>query len=305
MPEASIAAGRCDRVPPAKLCNRNDIFLPVSRHAHAIFTPFLRQILRHSDDIRNLQCTSYRRHPPPRRSRAAKNPRALGGRGPRGIDIINQQDVAVQYPRWIAHRKSASHVLAPLMASQANLASGFAAAHQDSRAQIKPFRTRQLLKRSSCNHLCLIESALCLLARMQGNGDDRDRPTEDGPYRHRLLQVGNRLRQHAPQNCRRGTNLLELEQMDQVAQFTVIAAVGNRALERRIFTLAEQAPRFRTIRLRPMNVGWEIQGFSANGAVRPLKRSKPTQTSFTNGKPGNSNQRGTTDTAIGGKKREE
>jgi len=76
--------------------------------------------------------------------------------------------------------------------------------------------------------------------------------------------------------------------MDQVAQFTVIAAIGNGALERRIFTLAEQAPRFRAIRLRP-NVGWEIQGFSANGAVRSLKRSKPNQTRFTNGKPGNSN----------------
>ncbi len=93
--------------------------------------------------------------------------------------------------------------------------------------------------------------------------------------------------------------------MDQVAQSTVITTVGHRPLERRIFTLAEQAPRFRTIRLRPINVGWEIQTFSANGAVRPLQRSKRKQTTLTYGKPGNSNQRGTTDTAIGGKKREE
>src|SRR5260370_35739163 len=90
--------------------------------------------------------------------------------------------------------------------------------------------------------------------------------------------------------------------MDQVVQSTVITAVGHRPLERRIFTLTEHAPRFPAIRLPPINVGWEIQGFSANGAVRPLQRSKRKQTALTNGKPGNSNQRGTTDTAIGGKK---
>ena len=93
--------------------------------------------------------------------------------------------------------------------------------------------------------------------------------------------------------------------MDQVAQSTVITTVGHRPLERRIFTLTEHAPRFPAIRLPPINVGWETQGFSANGAVRPLQRSKRDQASLTNGKPGNSNQRGTTDTAIGGKKREE
>lgn len=68
---------------------------------------------------------------------------------------------------------------------------------------------------------------------------------------HRLSQVGNRLGQHASQNRRRATNLRKLEQMDQVAQFTVIAAVGDRPLERRIGALAEQAPglNFNAIRL--------------------------------------------------------
>jgi len=38
-----------------------------------------------------------------------------------------------------------------------------------------------------------------------------------------LFQVSNRLGQHASQNRRRGSNLLKLEQMDQVAQLPVIA----------------------------------------------------------------------------------
>jgi hypothetical protein len=125
-----------------------------------------------------------------------------------------------------------------------------------------------------------------------------------------MFQVGNRLCQQAPQNCRRRTNLLELEQMDQVAQFTVIAAVGDRPLKRRIHALAEQAPRLPAIRLfairlSALNADWEVQGFSANRAVRPLQRSQRDQTGFTNRKSGNSDQWETTDTAIGGKKREE
>ena len=69
-----------------------------------------------------------------------------------------------------------------------------------SRAQIESFRTRQLLQRVPRDHLCLVESALRLLARIQGNGDHRDRAAEERPNRHRLFQLGNRLRQHAPQN---------------------------------------------------------------------------------------------------------
>jgi hypothetical protein len=47
-----------------------------------------------------------------------------------------------------------------------------------------------------------------------------------------------------PRTAATGRNPLKLEQMDQVAQFTVIAAVGDRRLERRIRALAEQAPAF-------------------------------------------------------------
>jgi hypothetical protein len=54
-----------------------------------------------------------------------------------------------------------------------------------------------------------------------------------------------------PRTAAAGRNLLKLEQIDQVAQFTVIAAVGDRRLERRIGVLAEQAPalNFNMIRL--------------------------------------------------------
>jgi hypothetical protein len=88
--------------------------------------------------------------------------------------------------------------------------------------------------------------------------------------------------------------------MDQVAQPAVITAVGDRALEGRIGAPAKQAPRF-----PGTDRACNVQGFSANAAIRSLKRSKRNQAVFTNRKPGNFDERGTTDTAIGGKNGEE
>jgi len=97
-----------------------------------------------------------------------------------------------------------------------------------------------------------------LLARVQRNWNHRDRSNG-----HRLFQVGNRLCQQAPQNCRCGTNLLELEQMNQVAQSSVIATVRNRPFVWRIHALTEQAPRLPVnrlfaIRLSAINADWDV-----------------------------------------------
>jgi len=71
--------------------------------------------------------------------------------------------------------------------------------------------------------------------------------------------------------------------MDQVAQSTVITAVGDRALERRIGALTKQAPRFPNA-----DAAGDVQGFTANAAARSLQGSQRNQTVFTNGKPGTS-----------------
>ena len=165
----------------------------------------------------------------------------------------------------------------------------------------------------SRNHLRLVESALRLLALVQGNGNHLDRPRprrEDRPSGHRLFQLGNRLCQHAPQKCRRRTNLLNFEQMNQVAQFTVITSIGNRPLERRVHAPTKRAPRLPVnrllaIRFSALHAGWKAQGFSADGAVGSLERLQREQTGSTDGKAGNSKQRGATDATIGGKESEE
>jgi len=120
-----------------------------------------------------------------------------------------------------------------------------------------------------------------------------------------------------PRTAAAGRNLLKPEHMDQVAQFTVIAAVGDRRLERRVGALAEQAPALNfnaihleafglpAIRCAAIKISRNVQGFTAKRAVRPLQGRQRDQTGFTNGRSGNFDEWGTTNTAIGGEQSEE
>ncbi len=186
------------------------------------------------------------------------------------------------------------------MTGQADLACSIATTQQNSRAEIKSLRTRQSPDRAPRDHFRLVEPALRLLIRMQGNGNHRD-----PPHRHCLFQPGNRLCQHLPQHRRRWANLLKLEQMDQVPQPGFVAAIGDRALKWRIHPLAEQAPLIPTTRLRAIHGTRKVQDLTTDWAIRSLQRSDRHQTAFTNGEPRNSKKWGTTDTAIGREKSEE
>jgi hypothetical protein len=158
------------------------------------------------------------------------------------------------------------------MTSQANLASRLAPAQQDSGRQIESLRTGQLLQCGPGNHLRLVESALGLLALVQGHGNHQNFPTG-----HHLFQIGNDFRQHMAENYGSGSNLLELKQMNQVAQSAVVATASNRPLKWRIRPLAEQTPRLRiiqhtTLRRSAIKIRRCVQRLTANGAVRPLQR---------------------------------
>jgi hypothetical protein len=65
------------------------------------------------------------------------------------------------------------------------------------------------------------------------------------------------LREHPPKNVPGGTNLLKFEEMNQISQGTVVAAVRHCPLVRRIGALAEHAPR--------VIFGWS--GFVKRGLV--------------------------------------
>src|SRR5208337_4841307 len=110
------------------------------------------------------------------------------------------------------------------MASESDLASGIAQAHQSASAQFESSlraRIRKLFERGLGDQLRLIEAALRLLVRMQRHGHDGDKAGGQ-----RRIESGNRIGEHASQNLGRWPNLAELQQMNQIAQSAVVAAVG-------------------------------------------------------------------------------
>ncbi len=88
--------------------------------------------------------------------------------------------------------------------------------------------------------------------------------------------------------------------MDQVAQSAIVGAVGNRTLKGRMCSLAQSAQSVTAVRKCRRE-----QRFSADAAERPLEWAQHIEAAFTDRQAGNPNQRATTDTAVGGKKRKE
>ena len=159
---------------------------------------------------------------------------------------------------------------------------------------MEPLRARQLLQRNAGDQLRLIESALGLLARMQRDGNDRDHA-----FRDSSLELLDHLGQHAPQDTRRGTNLLVFQQMDQVAQTAVVTPIGKGLLEWRLDALAQPAER-----IAASHKGGGEERFPANAAELARQGPQRVETALTNREARNLNQRGTANAAVGGKESE-
>ncbi len=181
------------------------------------------------------------------------------------------------------------------MARQSDLASRLAPPLQNAAAQLKSLRQRKPLQRRPSDHLCLVEPALALLVLVQRNGNDCNRSAG-----YRLLQLGYRVRQHAPKDCGRWANLLELENVNQITKPSVVTAISDSTFEWRLRPLAKQALSLFVIHCR-IESGRRVQRLAADVAERPMQRPKSTQATLTNGKPGYFNERRSADTAIGGK----
>jgi hypothetical protein len=67
----------------------------------------------------------------------------------------------------------------------------------------------------------------------------RNRNYGNGSDGHRRFQVCDRLRENTPKDSRCRTHLLKLEYMNQISQSTLIAAISNRPLIRRVYALTE------------------------------------------------------------------
>src|SRR5258706_5251127 len=94
----------------------------------------------------------------------------------------------------------------------------------------------EILERGDSDHLRLVESAVAQLASEERHGHDERRPRPET-----LAQREQHLRQHPAEHRRGGANAVILEQLDQVAQSGVVAAVRRRLVKGRLGALAEFA----------------------------------------------------------------
>ena len=181
------------------------------------------------------------------------------------------------------------------MAAQSDLAARVARAHQSSLHKFKTssVNTGQTLQRGPRQNLRLIESALHPLLPIQ-----RHRNHSDSSRRQRRFEALDALRKHPSQHSDQRPDLMELEQMNEVTQRAVIAAIRNRAVKRRMSFLAQPALCPRRIESRR-----KVPCLSANRAERSAHRLRFAQTIPANWSSGNFNQRGAANAAIGGKKR--
>src|SRR5450755_1181776 len=139
------------------------------------------------------------------------------------------------------------------------------------------------------DQLRLVEAALAQLPRVQWHGDNHHRVL--GPNRS---QSTDRFRQHAAQHDGGRSHLLVFQQVDQLAQATVVTAVSYGSDERRRQPSAQTAASLArtdskgTEHPLPANRANAARGGADIGKARPANRQA-----------GNTNQGDTAETTIG------
>jgi hypothetical protein len=152
-----------------------------------------------------------------------------------------------------------------------------------------------MLERRPRNYFRLIESALCFLLRIQRHGNNRD-----SPGWKRRLERQDRIRQQSTQSRSEGANPIKLQKMNQIAEIALVTAISHRPIERRMSFPANAAAGISGVETRR-----KVAGFAANLAERAGKWLKLANAIRTNRKPGNFNEWGAANAAIGWKKSKE
>jgi hypothetical protein len=195
------------------------------------------------------------------------------------------------------------------MASESDLAASLARADQGIGVEniafmVAGLAVTKIFEGGSRNHFGLVESAMRLFARMQGHGHYGDRPGGK-----RRIESGDGVREQTAQYGGGGANLVEFEEMDEIAERAVIASVGYCSLEWRMLMLTDPATDVGSVDAAgSLQTGHSPRGaevLSADVASAGFQGREGLEAILANWEAGNFKQWGSTDTAIGGKKRKE
>jgi hypothetical protein len=161
-------------------------------------------------------------------SGAAQHAGALGNRGTRSVDIINQKHfVAVNF-LGTPDCKRSTHVFPALMAGQSDLRLGLAFSLESVCAknhvtQNRATFDRAQLQRCPGDQFRMVEAALPPPGAMQRHWDNHHRSSPEASFAAR-----NRIGQHAPEDGGGRPHAAVLQQVDQFPQPVFVTAVSRR-----------------------------------------------------------------------------
>jgi hypothetical protein len=190
--------------------------------------------------------TGYGRYPNRRGAGIHQHPAAGAGRGPRGVNVINQQDVASRQAGGAGHKKSASQILPALVSGQARLTHRNAHAFQQARFQMqRPLGMAAAHLQNGCTgqQFGMIETSLTLFAGVHGHRDNQHLLRRGLGHSKGLKTV----RQERTQPAGYWLHAVVLEQVNQRAKPAMVPAIGYRFDESRSGQTAGLAERTRVV----------------------------------------------------------
>lgn len=223
------------------------------------------------------------------------SPESLGagaGGSPGGVNVVDEQHVAIGNGRGAGRDKCSAEILAPLMGGKTGLAFGGALPYENVGGEMEApigATAAEDMDGAAREDLRLIEAALAALAGKEGNGHD-DQVSgqigdgENGICEKRAETPGQRV--HA----------VVFQQVHQGAQFVAVEAPGDGLLKRRRRSAAGTAEGLFAEELRFIR-----QRFAAAVAERAGLRGKMVPAGRADGEQREAGERKAADTAIGGK----
>ena len=220
-------------------------------------------------------------------SGAFQNPRTFGHRGAGGHHVIDDDDGSAVDSLRRSDAKGVVHIFNARFSIEADLRPGWPLADQHTAIQRK--LRRKKLERGTGDQIGLVESALAPFGRMQRHRDDNGIDVTEAKL---LDGFGQQLAQRPGS----GSHGVVLQQMNESAQGCVVFTVGDGAIEIRGIVTTGLALSVTDKQLRGS------QTLAAKHALSETDRRKGIETFRTDRQTGDGNQRGMTETAIGGKK---
>lgn len=236
-------------------------------------------------------CTGYGRDADGGGSGAAEGLRAGAGRGAGGVNVVDEQHVAIGNGCGVRRDERAAEILAPLMRGETGLALGSPMTRENIGSQMQAqigAAPAEEMDRAAREEFRLVEAALAAFAGIERDGHDDQIGGQIGDGENGIGE------ERAEALCQR-LHAVVFQQVEQSAQLIAVEAPRDGLLERRRRGAAGAAKGVigGAFRVRE-------QGFAAAVAKRAGLRGEMIPAGSADGQEGETGEREAADAAIGG-----